>query len=327
MHGSLYILDGRRSTMMFYEPKSDFFYDPKSALYYGNKQRAYYRYNPTLRPAFQEVTETQSQSQSQSQLQKTEPQIQSPKKQAEAPDSEQVVASSKQQELPEKTTIEINVKIKKLLPKKKSKAARKSNGIGSQEESYITKNHAQRQQVANIDKWNVLNGKQEAKTEQFHGKEEVAEDHSKHQERKSSTPSSIESATIFKTTKGEPVCTFCMRKFRSMEQLRRHESVSQLHKDNMRKAAELERKKREQESKLTKRPAPAVKYEDRAKKRRVLHGEMQGEGVAGRREAAIMSLKAPQSPSWLKPKGMTGIYRRPTGTNQYFLSAMYTSYR
>jgi hypothetical protein len=286
-HGSLYIFDRRCS--MFYEPKSDFFYDPKSTLYYGNKQRAYYRYNTTSRPAFEEVIGTQSQSQSQPE--KTEPQSQSPKKKAEA-DWEQV-ASSKQQDLPEKT-IEVVVKTKKL-PKKKSKSAPKSSEVGSQEESCFAKNHAQRQQVANMDKWKVLNAKQEAKQEQSHN-------------RKSSAPSSSEPVSIYKTGKGEPVCTLCMRKFRNMEQLRRHEAASQLHKDNVRKAAELERKKREQErSKPTKRPTPVMQYEDRAKKRRALHGEMQGEGPSGRREAAIMSLKAPQKPWWLKQKGVQGI--------------------
>jgi hypothetical protein len=192
----------------------------------------------------------------------------------------------------------------KQLPKKKNKSAPKSNDIGSQEEPCIAKNHAQRQQVANIDKWKVLNAEQEAKQDQSHNK--VAEDH-KYQERKSSTPSSSEPVSIYKTAKGEPVCTLCMRKFRTMEQLRRHKAASQLHKDNVRKAAELKRKKLEQESKPTKRPAPVVQYEDRAKKRRALHGEMQGEGVSGRREAAIMSLKAPQKPSWLKQKGVKGI--------------------
>jgi hypothetical protein len=69
--------------------------------------------------------------------------------------------------------IEVDVKTNKL-PKKKSKSAPKSNGIGSQEESCITKNHAQRQQVANIDEWKVLNvkkeAKQEVKQEQSHNK-------------------------------------------------------------------------------------------------------------------------------------------------------------
>jgi hypothetical protein len=59
-----------------------------------------------------------------------------------------------------------------------------------------------------------------------------------------------------------------------MEQLYHREAASHLHKDNMRKATELERKKCEQESKPTRFPAPVMQYKDRAKKSRELHGEM-----------------------------------------------------
>lgn len=64
----------------------------------------------------------------------------------------------------------------------------------------------------------------------------------------------IKEPDVATTSKGEPVCTLCRRKFKSMEQLRYHERASQLHKDNLAKEE-------------------ASSYVDRAAQRRTLHGD------------------------------------------------------
>jgi hypothetical protein len=75
---------------------------------------------------------------------------------------------------------------------------------------------------------------------------------------------------IVKTKSGEPICALCMRRFPSIEKLRLHEIASALHKDNLAKRAALEK----QNAAVATATAyiAAIKYEDRAKKRRDIHG-------------------------------------------------------
>ena len=65
------------------------------------------------------------------------------------------------------------------------------------------------------------------------------------------------------TTKGQPVCLLCRRKFASVEKLKQHEELSALHKEKLEKEADA---KKEQEAKAS------TEYRDRALERRVMHG-------------------------------------------------------
>lgn len=67
------------------------------------------------------------------------------------------------------------------------------------------------------------------------------------------------------TTKGQPVCLLCRRKFASVEKLKQHEELSALHKENLQKNKEADAKK-EQEA------MASMEYRDRALERRIMHG-------------------------------------------------------
>lgn len=67
--------------------------------------------------------------------------------------------------------------------------------------------------------------------------------------------------TTARTKDGEPVCLLCKRKFPTIDKLKRHEQVSQLHRDNLLRSKKLEP------------VATATQYVDRAHNRRSLYGD------------------------------------------------------
>lgn len=68
----------------------------------------------------------------------------------------------------------------------------------------------------------------------------------------------IEDRKFQRTAKGEPMCALCRRKFPTVEKLLHHEQVSQLHKDNLAKAATTRNEN--------------AQYVDRAEQRRSMYG-------------------------------------------------------
>eukprot|EP00980_Cylindrotheca_fusiformis_P011109 scaffold2553_cov138-Cylindrotheca_fusiformis.AAC.17 len=129
-----------------------------------------------------------------------------------------------------KPAIAINLKI--------AKKSKQPKGL-LQKKVAPTVSKVEKERIANIEKWNE---------KQAELKPESAQ-------------------KIRTTSKGEPICTLCKRKFPSIEKLRLHEKASELHKSNLAKAAkakEVEDSKRKE--------APSGNYEDRAQKRRNLHG-------------------------------------------------------
>jgi hypothetical protein len=78
-----------------------------------------------------------------------------------------------------------------------------------------------------------------------------------------------------KTSSGLPICALCRRKFPSMEILQRHEQHSELHKMNMMKAAKstIPTKVKPEGKPEGKPKEDPVVYEDRASKRRKMHGD------------------------------------------------------
>ena len=228
-NGPAFVFDSRSG--MFYESRSDFFYDPKSKLYYGNKKGAYFRYDDSKSPPFVEVH-------------KVAP---------AATDAAADVATGLAGKSPESPTDPTEPKGKTViaikLKSKKPKGVEDAKPI-----PLITK--AQKDHVANIEKWS----EKRVEIESSEGNSNKFP--SEPPQTVTETPSS-ETSKIVTTAKGEPICTICKRKFPTIEKLRLHEKVSDLHKQNILKlAADTEKRKL----------VPSTEYQDRAKKRREMHG-------------------------------------------------------
>jgi hypothetical protein len=116
-------------------------------------------------------------------------------------------------------------------------------------------NHAQRQYVTKTDKRNTLKSVGDQQ-----GDQKAMDSCNK------SSASSIEQSVIQKTSKGEPLCKLCVRKFRTLEHLHRHEALSDLYKDNLKKASLIAKR----QTGAPKEENP-VQDEDSAKKRRLLN--------------------------------------------------------
>ena len=149
-------------------------------------------------------------------------------------------------EMKKKSIISIKINSRKV--KRHGKAA-------DSESSPFLATKSQKEQVANIEKW------AERKTElrrETTNKAETTAIHSKPVNKK-----------VVTTAKGEPICTICKRKFATVEKLRLHETASALHKENLAKLIAAEAAKKRSA------PSPTSEYQDRAKKRRELHGPEQ----------------------------------------------------
>jgi RNA-binding protein 5/10 len=70
-------------------------------------------------------------------------------------------------------------------------------------------------------------------------------------------------APLVRTKTGQPVCLLCHRKFPDVSKLRRHEDLSELHKENLVKKQQQQRAAAE----------ASTSYRDRALERRILHGD------------------------------------------------------
>jgi RNA-binding protein 5/10 len=224
---------------MFYESRSDFFYDPKSKLYYGNKKGAYFCYDDTTNPPFIEVHRMVPAAAAGT-TESTPGDASTSTAGATKPDGDAIG----------KAVIAIKLKTKKI---KKQKG-------GSIAKVVPIVSKVQKEQVANIEKWSEK-------------KAEIQADRPVLPSITVNPPPSIivpspssattDHAKVATTAKGEPICTICKRKFSTIDKLRLHEKASELHKQNL---AKLNTSKEKREL------VPSVEYQDRAKKRRAMHG-------------------------------------------------------
>ena len=222
-HAVDYVLDARSG--MFYHADCEFFYDPKSRLYYGNKQQCYFRHVENSTRQYVRVDDQGSSAA----VMSSEPEaILDPK-------SRPTSAGS--------STISIKLKTTKFATKKKTqntKHTRESLGSASTNSTCNTvvtsaaSTTASKEHTQNIGKWQE-----------------------RRQELALAPPTCT--ATPATTKVGEPVCLLCKRKFQTIEQLRRHEEISQMHKDNLVRAKNAEQQQ-------------AKQYVDRAQNRREMHG-------------------------------------------------------
>ena len=248
-NGSEYVFDSRSS--MFYVSQSDFFYDPKSTLYYGNKKGAYYRYNGTKSPPFEKVERMVSFEDS-----------------ARSPNG---IVADQAAELVNKNPIVERHRSdgkKKLIIKIKTVA--------------ITAPVLKKRAV-DIERWTKERGNEiQEKTKAPEPTEAPSRTTTRVIPKPALKPPATESklykdaGDIVRLSAGEPICTICMRKFLNAEKLKRHETESALHKENLAKLREIERSVipgRQVPSPMRiEAPAP-TQYIDRAKKRRNLYGE------------------------------------------------------
>ncbi len=234
--GSSFVFDNRSA--MFYESLSDFFYDPKSKLYYGNRKGAYFRYDETTDPPFVEVQKVEIPA--------------NESKDGRYSTMEQVPLHSTAKEqgsISSKPKIAIKLKTTKISSVKEIKAPIVLPPV-------IPK--SQKEQIANIEKWT------EKQAELKQNENECA-------------PAAVTSAAatthtgkVRMTSKGEPICIICKRKFPNIDKLRLHESASDLHKQNLLKLKETEVLAAKRKS--SEATSSSAEYQDRAQKRRQLHG-------------------------------------------------------
>jgi len=212
-NGALYIFDGVSS--MFYEPRSNFFYDPKTSLYYGNEKKAYYRYNSMKSPPFEEVLSSNDVKCFDSSVVAS-----SVVQGMQANAAEYNLGSEEKSKNAEKASIVINLK-------SKSKPT-KSSLSGSA----MCVNDTRKAQIANIEKWSKLSEAARIEQAKLEARREAKKADLVVKQLQQQT---AVSETMKRTTRGEPICVICMRKFPTTEKLRLHEAASQLHKDNMKK--------------------------------------------------------------------------------------------
>ena len=240
--GAAFVFDQRSG--MFYESRSDFFYDPKSKLYYGNKKGAYFRYDAKQTPPFVEAHRTAAATTKDSEI----PAM------AIAGEASKTSLTTDSQ----KPTIAINLKTKKF-KKQSSGAAGSAASAAAPVIPTIPKAH--QEHAKNIEKWTEKKAElQQTSLPQSAGAASTP----------ILPPATTPSTKIVTTSKGEPICTVCRRKFPSIDKLRLHEKLSELHKTNLAKLAASQAEKR----KLTEAASSSgSEYQDRAKKRRQLHGD------------------------------------------------------
>ena len=244
---------------MFYDAKSDFFYHCNSKLYYSNKKQAYFRLVEGMEsPAFEKVAGA-----------------------SDLQTSDRGTVNLKPADDGNKS-IKIHIRSKSL---SKSRAHSESQAKVMADKP-LELDKKRREQLMNAEKWNQLS----LKTSLLHS--QVAASTSVlpkplvtagGSERTKSTIAATRDTsgelrhvskdqevkaqhiTVATTSTGQPICLVCKRKFSTLEQLRRHEERSELHKSNLVKS----------EARTIAQPVVEIpKYEDRAKRRRLIHGDV-----------------------------------------------------
>ena len=255
---SCYIFDSRSG--FFYESETNFFYDPKTKLYYGNKQKKYFQYVPDGKPPYREVSQEQRQV-------------------ALGGDDEKSNKDTKDENNPSGENDDSVMDIAKNTDKKKiaiclkTKPGTFSSEIhtppldphpvlqkkGLEEKVNPKKSTQIKKHKADIEKWSLR-------------VKEINED-SAEQERivintntNSPTKHDAKNSKVVLTAKGKPVCMLCRRKFATVEKLKQHEELSDLHKEN------LEKKRTGEPRKVGCNGLQNAAYRDRAKERRSLYG-------------------------------------------------------
>ena len=271
--GASYIFDSRSG--MFYHPPSDFFYDPKTKLYYSNKKAQYYHFvggeDANAIPFLPVQAGGGGNGASAEGVEESPNSDSLDKKVAAAaavpnPDQKPKIAISLKTKVtnpPVKSLNEVAAFEKSKLNEQK-KAARKDSAHLTTETSPPVIPQSHKKHEEDMEKWS-------GRVKELRNDEE--------QNTNSSTSRKIKT-----TVTGQPVCLLCRRKFASVEKLEQHEKLSALHKANLTKktAADAEKSSKQKEAEAL--------YKDRAKERRMMHGDLasaHSSGPSSRAEAIL----------------------------------------
>ena len=281
---SQYVFDERSA--MFYNFSSDFFYDAKTHLYYGNKQKAYFRYNRERSPPFEVVENSNPVS---SRVLETL---------VDQPMGNDFDPVKPLDNMASHTVLDDREKASRQSSSNAMSPSRSSQS-DSQEATILDKR--KKENLKNITRWSshgsssaegkmpiaindpTLSAAAAAATTTTTTTTATATEPQsqllvdQQQTVTSKAGQSKESSAL--KTPDIPICILCMRKFQNMEKLKIHEELSELHKANLKAAAENQSnvasnaaassKKKEEDERY-----PKTKYIDRASKRRQLYCEL-----------------------------------------------------
>lgn len=271
IEGASYIFDSRSG--MFYHPPSDFFYDPKTKLYYSNKKAQYFHFvggeDANAIPFLPVQAGGGGNEAATSTVEGVLENSISDKKDA-VPNPEQkpkiaISLKTKVTNPPVKSLNEVAAFEKSKLNEQK-RAARKDSSHLTSETSPPVIPQSHKKHEEDMEKWS-------GRVKELH-----KDDESTNANRSSA------SRKIKRTASGQPICLLCRRKFASVEKLEQHEKLSALHKANLAKKTTADAEKS-----FKQKEAEAL-YKDRAKERRLMHGDLASShstGPSSRAEAIL----------------------------------------
>ena len=220
---SCYIFDSRSG--FFYESETNFFYDPKTKLYYGNNQKKYFQYVPDGKPPYREVSQEQRQVVLEGE---DENDGKNPSGEIILDKDDGAMDLAKNND---KKKIAICLKTKpgtfsSEIPTPTAEHHSVLRNKESEEKVNPKKSTQIKQHNADIEKWSIR-------------VKEIKEDSAEQESIKfnpsgnSSTNHDAKNSKVIMTAKGKPVCMLCRRKFATVEKLKQHEELSDLHKQNL----------------------------------------------------------------------------------------------
>ena len=285
--GASYIFDNRSG--LFYEVSSNFFYDPKTKLYFGNKQQKYYQYVPESNPPFQEVmghstsdalvgsgdSTLDGSSNRPSFGMNVFPFSQIPLQDTAASDDLVIKAlgggshAMTHQELSgttgkkKKIAISLKKSVDSTVPSDSTQGENVGTANVTENIQVETMNVKEKETTNELD--SVLISSKLHKLHEADMDKWSQRGHDlKHHELYASTEAT-EAKQVKLTISGQPICLICKRKFASLEKLKHHEQLSDLHKQNLTKLAS------NNISAMTEDVGEVTQYRDRALERRILY--------------------------------------------------------
>jgi len=264
--GAAYVFDARSG--LFYEGLSDFFFDPKTKLYFGNKQQLYYMHCPGQQPAFVAVPNSNNSPNAASTL--TEPSQDTPPPTGNEQVKDTSATDTNVGAPPPKNKIAISIGMKASGKAASQEVKNDANTAtleahGEAAPAIVAKPTMEifpiqkKNCTADIEKWAKRAEEIRVQPEAKGGTKQHVDDPSLNL-----TDNQV-ADKVCTTAGGRPICFLCKRKFSSLEKLREHEMVSQLHKQNLLKA--------NNNAGISSAISQPKEYRDRAKERRALFGE------------------------------------------------------
>lgn len=265
--GASFIFDSRSG--MFFHPPSDFFYDPKTKLYYSNKKGQYFRFVGSVGgdggedapipflpvgPGGGGIAAAATGG-------------------GGGTEGESAAERPIGSELEPKSKIAISLKTKVPTTNLTAKSLHEAASI--EKTKLKEQNMAARSKDSSLqDAPTAVHKKHEEDMSKWSGRAKEFRDENPDP---SSTPRKIQT-----TSKGQPICLLCRRKFPTVENLEQHEKLSALHKENLAKKAVADAANKKEET---------VSYRDRSKQRRMMYGDdltsSHSSGPSSRAEAIL----------------------------------------